>query len=351
MHLSRPVGTLRILGLVPVVILAALGSVLPAQQTPPAAPASPGRIVRMEPALDAIVAPDAAIEKMTGGLTFTEGPVWMQDGSLVFTEFREHKLMRLVPGQPATATRMPGDAAGYEGTGLKAFAGANGLTLDKQGRLILCETGNRAVTRLEPNGKMTLLADKWEGKHFIEPNDVVSTSDGSLYITDPLVRPNDPRRETPHLGAVYRIKNGKVDLITSELPTPNGLAFSPDEKYLYVDNLDLATTNAKRYVKRFEVKKDGTVGPGMMFHDFTGATGAGQPDGMKVDKKGNVYVTGPGGVWIITPAGKVLGKIEAPEVVYNLGWGDDGKSLYLTSGASVYRVRMKASGKRPCCDK
>ena len=339
------------LGVVSVALFSAWTGLPAARQAQPASPSSPGRVVRLEPGLDAIVAADAQIEKVAGGLTFTEGPLWMKDGSLVFTDFREHKLLRLVPGKPATVTRAEGDATGYEGSGLKAFGGANGTTLDKEGRLILCETGNRAVTRVERNGKVTLLADKWEGKRFIEPNDVVVTSDGALYITDPLVRPEDPRKETPHGGAIYRIRNGKVDLITAEVPTPNGLAFSPDEKYLYVDNLDLSQTNPKRYVKRFAVRKDGTVGEGTLFHDFTGVPGAGQPDGMKVDTKGNVYVTGPSGLWIITPAGKTLGRIEAPETIYNVGWGDDGKSLYLTAGASVYRVRMKASGKRPCCDR
>ena len=195
---------------------------------------------------------------------------------------------------------------------------------------------------------MTVLADKFEGKRLNSPNDVVVKSDGAIYFTDPpygLPRQNDdPAKEIPYSG-IYRIRAGKIELISKDVQWPNGIGFSPDEKYLYVANSD----PMNRVWMRFEVKADGMLGAGSVFYAVPASAPGGIPDGLKLDTNGNLFGTGPGGVWIISPEGKALGRIEPPEVPANVGWGDDGKTLYMTARTSVYRIRLLASGKQPCC--
>jgi len=305
-----------------------------------------GRIHRASPALDEILPPAAVIEKVAEGFGFTEGPVWLRDGSLLFSDIPNNTIYRWTPDGKVTIFRKP---SGYDGTDAPpgAFIGSNGLTLDRQGRLVICEHGNRRVTRLEKDGKLTVLADRFEGKRLNSPNDAVFKSDGSLYFTDPpyglVKQDDDPAKELPFSG-IYRLAGGKLQLLSKDLTRPNGLAFSPDEKYLYVANSD-----ARRKIwMRFEVRPDGTLGASKVFYDVTSESAPGLPDGLKVDRKGNVYATGPGGVWIFSPEGKHLGTIQPPEVPANCAWGDkDGRTLYMTARTGLYRIRLSIEGIRP----
>jgi gluconolactonase len=314
---------------------------------------TPAKIIRKDPALDDIVPQDAKIEKLAAGFLFTEGPVWVprtddNDGYLLFSDPNNNVIYRWTPdGQLSIFLTK----SGYRGTDIGEYGqpGSNGLTLDREGRLTINQHGNRRVVRMEKNGQLTVLADRYHGKRLNSPNDLVYKSDGALYFTDPpFGLPkffDDPRKELPYSG-VFRVSpDGKnVQLVTTDLKGPNGLAFSPDEKYLYVDDWD----EAKKIIMRYEVQKDGTLTNGRVFYDMTSAEGEDALDGLKVDRNGNLYVSGPGGLWIISPEGKHLGTIVAPEHPHNFAWGDDdGKTLYLCARTGLYRVRLKVPGIRP----
>jgi gluconolactonase len=239
--------------------------------------------------------------------------------------------------------------SGYTGTNIGEYhqPGSNGLTFDPNGRLTICEHGNRRVTRLEQRGNLTIIADRYQGKRFNSPNDLVYRSDGTLYFADPpfgLPKAfDDPRKELSFSG-VFKVKDGGVTLASRDLDGPNGLAFSPDEKYLYVGDWDMR----KKVVMRYPVRPDGTLEKGDAFFDMTSAPGEDAIDGMKVDRAGNLYVTGPGGVWILSDRGRHLGTIRGPEQAHNLAWGDDdGKTLCMTALTSIYRMRLKIEGIRP----
>ena len=312
----------------------------------PPASRSEGVVVKRDPGLEAIVPPNAKIEKIAGGFQFTEGPVWHPDGYLLFSDPNNNVIYRWSPLGQVTVYRTK---SGYKGLDIGEYhqPGSNGLTLDREGRLTINEHGNRRVTRLEKNGVLTVLADRYEGKRLNSPNDLVYRSDGTLYFTDPpfgLPKVyDDPRKELPFSG-VFCLCQGKLRLVSKDLLGPNGLAFSPDEKFLYVDNWDVK----KKVVMRYEVKPDGTLSEGRVFFDMTGAPGEEALDGMKVDQSGNLYVSGPGGVWILSPQGKHLGMIQPTELPANMAWGDeDGRTLYMTARTSVYRIRLNIPGVRP----
>jgi gluconolactonase len=316
----------------------------PGQVGAPAA--APARVVRLDPALDRIVPKGAKIEKLAGGFQFIEGPVWHPDGYLLFSDPNANTIYRWTPDGAVSVFR---SKSGYTGFDIGEYhqPGSNGLTLDRNGLLSINEHGNRRVTRLERTGKITVLADRYDGKRLNSPNDLVYRSDGALYFTDPpfgLPKAfDDPRKELPFSG-VYMVKDSQVTLLTKELTGPNGIAFSPDERYLYVDNWDLK----RKVLMRYEVKADGTIANGKVFHDFTSDREPVALDGIKVDQQGNVYVSAPGGVWIFSPAGKALGRIVPPEHDANFTFGDgDGKSLYLTASTGLYRVRLSVPGIRP----
>lgn len=312
-----------------------------------AGPASgQGKILRADPAIHQIVPPTAQIEKLAGGFGFTEGPVWLRDGSVLFSDIPNNAIHKWTPDGNVTLFRKP---SGYDGTDAPAgaFIGSNGLTLDKQGRLIICEHGNGRVTRLEKDGQLTVLAARYAGKRLNSPNDAVYKSDGALYFTDPpygfIKEDDDPKKELKFNG-IYRLAGGKLQLLSTELTRPNGLGFSPDEKYLYVANSD----PARKIWMRFEVRADGTIAGGKVFFDVTARTEDGLPDGLKLDQKGNLYGAGPGGVWIISPAGRHLGTIQPPETPANCAWGDaDGKTLYITARTGLYRIKLLIPGIRP----
>jgi gluconolactonase len=316
-----------------------------------------GTIERLDPAIDALVPASARIEKLGSGFQFTEGPLYSPEGYVLFSDIPANTIYRWTPDEGTADYR---GSAGYDGTDAPqgAFIGSNGLTLDPAGRLIICEHGNGRMTRLEKNGTVTVLAARFEGKRLNSPNDAVYKSDGSLYFTDPPYgfskQDEDPKKELKFNG-VYRLgTDGKLTLLTKELTRPNGLAFSPDEKYLYVSNSDAA----RKVWMRYEVKPNGSLGEGRIFFDATSNQEAGLPDGLKVDVNGNLYCAGPGGVWVLSPEGKRLGTIKFPETATNLHWGkyastnaeapmlpgEKADTLYVTAGTGLYRVRLGVHG-------
>jgi gluconolactonase len=306
----------------------------------------PARVVRLGPALDRILPRGATIEKLAGGFQFIEGPVWHPDGYLLFSDPNANTIYRWTPEGSVSVFRTH---SGYTGADIGEYhqPGSNGLTLDREGLLTINEHGNRRVTRLERTGQITVLADRYEGKRLNSPNDLVYRSDGTLYFTDPpfgLPKAfDDPRKELGFSG-VYMVKDSHVTLLTKDLSGPNGIAFSPDERYLYVDNWDLR----RKVLMRYDVHPDGTIGGGEVFHDFTRLPEPVGLDGIKVDEQGDIYVSAPGGVWILSPEGKPLGRIVPPEHDANFTFGDaDGKSLYLTASTGLYRVRVNVPGIRP----
>jgi gluconolactonase len=301
---------------------------------------------RVDPALDAIVPDGLTIEKLAGGFIFTEGPVWVPDGYLLFSDPNANTIYRWTPDGQVSVFRTK---SGYSGVDVGEYGqpGSNGITLDPQGRVTIDEHGNRRVVRLEKNGVVTVLADRYQGKRLNSPNDLVYRKDGTLFFTDPpfgLPRAfGDSRKELPFSG-VYSLKDGRLTLAASDLTGPNGLAFSPDERYLYVANWD----PKKKVVMRYRAHPDGTLTDGEIFFDMTDAPGEDALDGIKVDVQGNLYVSGPGGLWILSAQGKHLGTIVGPEHPHNLTWGDaDGRTLYLTAQTGLYRVRLKIEGIRP----
>lgn len=307
----------------------------------------PTTIIRTDPRLDEIIPKGAQLEKLAGGFQFTEGPVWVRDGGyLLFSDPNENTIYRWNPDGQVSVFRTK---SGYAGVDIGAYhqPGSNGLTLDREGRLTINEHGNRRVSRIEKNGTLTVLADRYEGRRLNSPNDLVYRSDGTLFFTDPpfgLPKVfDDPNKELPFSG-VYSLHNGKLQLLSTELRGPNGIAFSPDEKHLYVTNWD----EQRKVVMRYEVTPEATLKNGKVFFDMTGAPGDDALDGVKVDQRGNVFVSGPGGLWILSPEGKQLGLLRGPELAHNLAWGDeDGRTLYLTAISGLYRIRMNVPGVRP----
>jgi gluconolactonase len=319
---------------------------------------APLKVDRMEKGIDAIVPADATIERVATGFTWVEGPVWIPAGYLMFAEITSNSIRKVTPDGVVSIFLQP---SGYEGTAPYGGKepGSNGMTLDRTGRLTVAGHAQRDVYRFEtmdPKGQVTVLADLYEGKKLNSPNDLVYKSDGSLYFTDPpyglpTQGDDDPIKQL-QVNGVYRIPKafdqkpgatparGQLQLVAKNLPRPNGIAFSPDEKYLYVDN-----SQPKKLWMRYRVKEDGTLTDAKVFYDATSDSRLGGPDGMKVDRTGNVYSTGPGGVWIFSPQGKALGVILTPERASNVNWGGvDRKTLYITASSSIYRVVLKVPG-------
>jgi gluconolactonase len=300
-----------------------------------AAPLGVGKIERLDPALDALVTPGTVIEKVAGGFKFTEGPLWRPDGTLWFSDVQGNVVRSVTPaGQVKVLIQ---NAGGVSSAPPDAFIGSNGMAQAPDGSAWMVPHGARQIVRVAPNHTLTPVVSRFEGKRFNSPNDLVFAKDGALYFTDPpyglAKQDDDPDKELAFNG-VYRFLNGRIQAVVRDLNRPNGLAFSPDGQILYVNNSD----PAKNLVMRYDVVTDGTLVNGRVFADLTSKID-GVADGMKVDAKGNVYTTGPGGVWVLSPSGKHLGTIEPPETPANCAWGDDGKTLYMTAVTSVYRVR------------
>jgi len=305
-----------------------------------------GKVIRLDPGLDKLIPPDAKIEVIAKGFAWAEGPVWVADrsgGHLLFSDIPRNTVFMWKENHGTHVFLNPSGYTGSVFYGLEP--GSNGLTLDSQGRLVSCEHGDRRISVLTKRGGKRTLVDNYRGKRFNSPNDLCYKSNGDLYFTDPIYglpkRENDPRRELDFCG-VYRFsKAGKLTLLTDEMTRPNGIVFSPDEKTLYVAQSD---PDAALW-KAFPVKNDGTLGTSRVFADVTSSVGKlpGLPDGMKVDQHGNLFATGPGGVSIYSPLGKLLGRLSTGERTANCGWGNDGTVLYIC--ADMYLCRIKTTTK------
>ena len=303
-----------------------------------------GSIVRLDPAFDSIVPKDAQIEKVGGGFQFTEGPLWRPDGYLWFSDVMGNVVRSITPsGQVEVLIQNSG---GQSSAPPGSFIGSNAMVADKDGLVLLCQHTNRRIVRVAKDFTMTSYLEKYQGKRFNSPNDLVYKSDGALYFTDPpyglLKQDDDPAKELKFNG-VFRYAGGKLQVVVKDLTRPNGLAFSPDEKTFYVANSD----EKHKVWMRYDVAADGTASKGKVFADVTAEKEDGLPDGMKVDSQGDVYGSGPGGVWVFSPDGKHLGTIKPPETPANCGWAEDGKTLYITAGTSVYRIKLAVAGEKP----
>ncbi len=304
-----------------------------------------GEIIRNDPRMDRLIPRDARIEVVASGFEWAEGPVWIKDGGyLLFSDIPRNSVMKWKEGEGVSLWLRP---SGY--TGVAPYGpepGSNGLLLDREGRVVFCEHGDRRISVMYKDGGKRTLVDNYLGKRLNSPNDAVFKSNGDLYFTDPPYglpnRWDDPRRELDFCG-VYRLStDGRLTLLTKEMTRPNGIAFSPDEKTLYV-----AQSDAKRAIwMAFPVRDDGTLSPGRVFYDVTDWMGKlpGAPDGMKVDKDGNLFATGPGGVHVFAPDGTHLGRISTGERTANCAWGDDGSTLYMTADMYLCRVRTTTRG-------
>jgi gluconolactonase len=296
-----------------------------------------------DPQLHDLVAPDAPIDRVAGGLGFTEGPVW-RDGVLLFSDIPNKRIVRwrrLAEG-PELATFATGTS--------------NGLTLDRQRRVLAAEHDGRRVTRVADDGSRTVLAERFQGKRLNSPNDIVVKSDGAIYFTDPPygVQPSTPGVPRPAgwwtrpipgkeqaCHGVYRLApDGSLQLLVDDFALPNGLAFSPDESVLYIDD------SAHKHIRAFDVRPDGTLTGSRILLDMA-SDDPSVPDGLKVDERGNVFCTGPGGVWVCRPDGKLLGRVVLPELPANLGWGEDSSVLFVTARTSVYRLPTRTRGTLP----
>jgi gluconolactonase len=319
--------------------LALLAALPAATQTE--TPAGVGVIVRIDKRLDALVPADAKIEKVADGFVFLEGPVWRNaDSRLFYSDLRGNAIYQWTAAEGVRDYSKPffaGDGAGLRGVG------PNGIALDAEGRLLACVYGSRSVIRIEKDGTRTTLAERFEGKRLNSPNDLVVARDGTVYFTDPSFglegMDNSPLREQTFNG-VYRLRpSGQLDVLTREQERPNGLVLSPDESILYVANSGGAMTGWYAY----DLGPNGLSNK-RVFFDLKGMQGEGGADGMKVDLAGNVYATGPGGVLIIAPDGTHLGTIRPPEALTNVGWAEDGRTLYITGRTALYRIRLSARG-------
>jgi gluconolactonase len=333
-------------------------SLVACQSAPPApAPSNPasaghaypaiGSVERLDPALDALIAPDAKIEKLAEGFTWAEGPVWSSDGALLFSDVPQNVIHRWKDGEGLTDFLRPSGYTGAEKRG--GNLGSNGLTYDGAGHLVLCQHGDRRVARLEADHSFVPVADKVDGKRFNSPNDVVFRSNGDVYFTDPAYgfegAPATWKHEVGFSGVFRRTPDGRVTALVKDLTFPNGIAFSPDEKTLYVSNSD----PERAIWMAYDVAADGSLANGRLFFDATDKVKAGKkglPDGLKVDEHGNLFAGGPGGVLVFSPEGKHLGTIVTTEPTANVAFGDDGSVLYMTAHDKLCRIRLKTHAAR-----
>ncbi len=328
----------------------------PSEETPPPAETGPpprvgyptiGSIEVLDPALNTLLPPGAEIEVLAYGFQWAEGPVWVEPGGyLLFSDIPANAVYRWDEGKPARIYLKP---SGYTGTAERGGEmGANALLLDQQGRLVLCQHGDRRLAYMdaplnEPQAVFVTLADKWQGKRFNSPNDAAFHSSGAIYFTDPPYglekQERDPAREIPFQGVYRLLPDGTVELLIRDLTRPNGIAFSPDENTLYVANSD----PKRAVIMAYEVDEDGKPRNGRVLRDFTDLVGKepGLPDGMKVNKGGILFATAPGGVWVLSPEGKALGVIRTTHATANCAFGNGGRMLYMTASSYLLRVPLK----------
>lgn len=300
------------------------------------------QVVRLDPDLDAVVAPGTVIERIATGFKFGEGPMWRQ-GRLWFSDLAGNRMFAVTPegGVQLLIDR----SGGLENPPPGSFVGSNAMATDKDGSVLMLQHGMRRIVRLDERFGMHAFLERFEGKRFNSPNDLVVDSEGALWFTDPpfglLKKNEDAAKELPFNG-VFRYKDGHLTAPIRDLALPNGIAFSPDGKTLYISN-----SGPKMFVMKYPVGEGGALGNGKKFIEYQDDSAASVPDGMKVDVAGNVWTSGPGGVRIIAANGRVLGQIRLPEPAANLAWGDDGKTAYITATTSIYRVRSLVSGNLP----
>ena len=320
-----------------------------AVMTPEAGSGVLGKIERLDPGIDSVLAPDAKLEILVKGLDWAEGPVWSKrEKCLYWSDVPQNTVYRWSEGKGVSVFLKP---SGYWGTTPRGGEpGSNGLTFDPQGRLVLCQHGERRVGRLEKAGKMVAVVDHYDNKRFNSPNDLCYDAQGNLWFTDPPYglegKLDDPAKEIPFQG-VYRFSaDGKLTLFTKEIKFPNGIALSPDEQTLYV----AASDPDKPVVWAFDREGTGFKKQPRVFFDASALAAKklkGLPDGMKVDGRGNVWLGGPGGILIISPAGRHLGTIATGEATANCAWGEDGSTLFVTADMYVCRIKTLTHGKMP----
>jgi gluconolactonase len=314
----------------------------PQQEAAAPPPPPPSDVVRLDPALDALVPATAKLEKLATGFQFVEGPLWFSSGHLWFSDVMGNVVRQWSPDGNVIEILKPGGS--MKGNGASGpLVGPNGMTHDKNGTVLLCQHGNRRIVRISPDQHVSVAIDRFHGKRFNSPNDLVFRSDGSLYFTDPPYglekQDEDPKKELKFNG-VFRLAGGKLTAVLKDVSRPNGIAFAPDEQTLYVSNSE----EKHKVWMAYDVAADGSLTNGRVFFDVTAESAPGMPDGMKVDSLGNLYCSGPGGIWIFSSSGKHLGTIKTPEIAANCNWGDDGKSLYITASTSLYRLKLAVDG-------
>lgn len=313
---------------------------------PSSNPSRFGVIDRLDSRFDQLVPTDAKLEKLADGFEWSEGPVWVRDGGyLLFSDIPRNSVMKWMPQSQVSLFLKPSGYTGPDGWGEEP--GSNGLLINSSGRLVLCQHGDRRVAELQEDRSFKTLVDRYEGKRLNSPNDGVYHSSGDLYFTDPpygLPKGwDDPHRELDFCG-VYRLsKDGRLTLLTKEMTRPNGIGLSPDEKTLYVAQSDPSAA----LWKAFDVKSDGTLGPGRVFRDVTDWVNKkpGLPDGLKIDQHGNLFATAPGGVHVFAPDGTHLGSIDTGERTANCAWGDDGSTLYICADMYLCRIKTATKGR------
>jgi gluconolactonase len=306
-----------------------------------AAPALAQSIKKMDPALDSVIAPGTKVEKVAGGFIFTEGPMW-RDGKLWFSDVRGDKVRTLAPDGKVTV--ILSDSGGMKNAPPDGNFGSNAMVTDKDGSILLTRMAIGTIERMDDKGNLKPFLSKYQGKRLNSPNDLVFTSDGALWITDPSFglpkMDADPKKELK-FNAVWRYAGGKLTPVITDMTQPNGIGFSPDGKTLYVSN-----SMPDMYLRAYDVGADGKLSNPRTVIKYPGSA-PDVPDGLKVDSAGNIWTTGPGGVRIISPKGKVLGQIVIPEIVANVGFAEDGKTVYLTGSTSIYRLHSKIAGEIP----
>jgi gluconolactonase len=321
---------------------------------------SPARIERLDGAANAIIPERPLFHRLANGFTWVEGPIWIHSGYFLFADITSNSIRKLSADDSVSMWLQPSGYRGEAPYGGKE-PGSNGMTLDSSGRLTVAGHAARNIMRFEsmdPHGQVTILADSYKGKKLNSPNDLIYAPDGSLYFTDPpyglRTQSDQDSDKELKINGVYRVPNAlghkagaapdrdSLQLLISDMERPNGIALSPDRRWLYVSN-----SEPKKWM-RYPVRNDGSVGSGETFLDASSDKRPGSPDGMKLDTKGNLYAAGPGGIWIISPAGKHLATILTEKATSNVAWGgEDGSTLYTTTSDSVLSIRLNAKGILP----
>ena len=314
------------------------GGAEPEPAAEPEAPASAGTIERLDPAFDALVPADAVIEELAGGFGFTEGPAWIDDGDgyLLFSDIPGNRIVRWDPDGTVSDFLNPV----YEGEHEEGrLVGSNGIIVDPDGNVVFTEHFNGRISRIAADGTRSVVVDSFEGGRLNSPNDLDYHSDGSLYFTDPAYGLPTPEAREQDVNGIYRLSADGELVRLGDQTGPNGIAFSPDESTLYVAD------SATRQWMAYPVNDDGTLGEVELLVDASASEESGSADGLKIDDQGNLWATGPGGVWVIAPDGTHLGTIKPNEVPANVAWGDaDRRTLYMTARTGLYRIRVNATG-------